>query len=354
MPQQKQVEETYWTVCWGWGFAPYPCKKTKVVTKWFYRFSWYKEVQYLFYADITACENGIEYNWSGATLGIGSNTTYNVEASYDSPRPVSGKCSDDMGSNIDTVHGQLQTPEDERFTVLFRDGPPAEVVPSQTWDVMYDELGSNPLYADTLSVSVVAGAPRYTAVFSAGSGGQVVVPDWTWDAVFGFIGEMAGQGLRVTSINGFQLGGEQRFALVFREGSGAQAVIPNWTWPSMYTAIAEHAQNGMYMTAISAFVVDGEVRFAGVFRPGSGYQVVIPDWTWGALLAEMETLWTQGMHVASISSFTLNGEIRYAAVFRQGPAWQAVIPDWPWPACHDDIQASMQQGLHVAAIDTCF
>lgn len=89
MPEQKQVQETYWDVCWKWVF-PYPCKKTRTVTRWFYHFSWYKEVQYVFYGDITACENGIEYSWSGLTLGIGSNTVFNVEESYDSPRPSSG------------------------------------------------------------------------------------------------------------------------------------------------------------------------------------------------------------------------------------------------------------------------
>jgi hypothetical protein len=29
MPEQRQIGEKYWGVCWKWGFIPFPCRKTR-------------------------------------------------------------------------------------------------------------------------------------------------------------------------------------------------------------------------------------------------------------------------------------------------------------------------------------
>jgi hypothetical protein len=29
MPEQRQIGEKYWGVCWKWGFIPIPCRKTR-------------------------------------------------------------------------------------------------------------------------------------------------------------------------------------------------------------------------------------------------------------------------------------------------------------------------------------
>ena len=71
MPTQKQVTERYWSVCWAWIF-PYPCRKTRTVTKWCYLFSIWKQTNYLFIARHTACEGDMEYSWWGGGFGTGT------------------------------------------------------------------------------------------------------------------------------------------------------------------------------------------------------------------------------------------------------------------------------------------
>lgn len=62
MPEQRQVAETYWSVCWKWIF-PYPCRKTRIVTRWCYDFS-YLHVSYRYvYTIYQGCELNILYRW---------------------------------------------------------------------------------------------------------------------------------------------------------------------------------------------------------------------------------------------------------------------------------------------------
>jgi hypothetical protein len=62
MPHQQQIVETYWTVCWKWIF-PYPCRKTRTVTKWCYDFSYLVVSYRVIYTNYRGCELNISYAW---------------------------------------------------------------------------------------------------------------------------------------------------------------------------------------------------------------------------------------------------------------------------------------------------
>ena len=62
----EQVQVTSWGVCWKWGFIPYPCRKTKTVSRYHYdfrpwrtRFSWS-----LFRRKYQGCCGGTLFEWS--------------------------------------------------------------------------------------------------------------------------------------------------------------------------------------------------------------------------------------------------------------------------------------------------
>ena len=67
MPWESQ-RVRYWTVCWLWGFIPYPCRKRKTVYcctgRW-------KQRCYLFFGEQWLCCNGREYHYWVPCFGIG-------------------------------------------------------------------------------------------------------------------------------------------------------------------------------------------------------------------------------------------------------------------------------------------
>src|SRR5215207_3572771 len=62
MPEQRQVQETYWSVCWKWIF-PYPCRKTRTVTRWCYDFSFVVVSYRGVYTNYWGCEFNQRYEW---------------------------------------------------------------------------------------------------------------------------------------------------------------------------------------------------------------------------------------------------------------------------------------------------
>jgi hypothetical protein len=88
MPQEQQCRK--WSVCWKWGFIPYPCRKTYTCTC--YLFSEIKCLKFGILCRCTACEYGVEYSWWEWCLGVGSATAYWVYRCYKEPKGVSGSC----------------------------------------------------------------------------------------------------------------------------------------------------------------------------------------------------------------------------------------------------------------------
>jgi len=62
MPRQQEIIESYWTVCWKW-IIPYPCEKSKTVTKWCYDFSFLNVSYRFFYTNYWGCEGTKLYFW---------------------------------------------------------------------------------------------------------------------------------------------------------------------------------------------------------------------------------------------------------------------------------------------------
>lgn len=63
--QQMEITETYWSTCWKWGFIPYPCKKSRTVTKYRYDFlPWRTRVSIPFHRKYEGCCGSSLYKWS--------------------------------------------------------------------------------------------------------------------------------------------------------------------------------------------------------------------------------------------------------------------------------------------------
>lgn len=96
---RQEVQLTEWGVCWKWGFIPYPCRKTRTVTRYRYdfnpwrtRFSWSP-----FRRKYQGCCNGLLYEWSYWTwspFGTGNGPWVNTLWTYFSESQIGsiGNC----------------------------------------------------------------------------------------------------------------------------------------------------------------------------------------------------------------------------------------------------------------------
>ncbi len=92
MPQRMTITESYWGVCKKWGI-PYPCRKTRRVTKWRYVFSRLKEYRWGVFCYLVGCENGKKYSWYAPCLNVfGTAEFYNKEMYFDDEKKSSGTC----------------------------------------------------------------------------------------------------------------------------------------------------------------------------------------------------------------------------------------------------------------------
>jgi hypothetical protein len=95
MPEQREVTEKYWTWCSKW-HIPYPCRKTRVVTKWCYQFSFIVVSNRGFWTNNWGCEFNLRYEWRDwhiFPVGFDDSTVYFVEKCFKNRIDSSGPCS---------------------------------------------------------------------------------------------------------------------------------------------------------------------------------------------------------------------------------------------------------------------
>jgi hypothetical protein len=83
--ERVEVTETYWSVCWKW-FVPYPCKKSRTVTRFRYDFlPWRSRITWPFRCKYEGCCGAFLYRWSyGCWLGTGNSAwnQFNTRTRY--------------------------------------------------------------------------------------------------------------------------------------------------------------------------------------------------------------------------------------------------------------------------------
>ena len=94
MPHQEQVVERYWGWCSKW-YVPYPCRKSRTVTKWCYDFSYLTVDYHYVYTNYVGCELNQLYPWrqwefsgSGGAFNL-----YLVTKCFNDLKESSGACS---------------------------------------------------------------------------------------------------------------------------------------------------------------------------------------------------------------------------------------------------------------------
>lgn len=95
MAEQREIEERYWTWCSKW-YVPYPCRKTRVVTKWCYDFAFIVVSDRGIYTNYWGCEFNNRYEWRAwhwFPVGFGDSTLYFVTKCFNNALDIKGICS---------------------------------------------------------------------------------------------------------------------------------------------------------------------------------------------------------------------------------------------------------------------
>jgi hypothetical protein len=94
VPHQEQVVEHYWGWCKAW-IVPYPCRKTRTVTKWCYDFSYLTVDYHYVYTNYVGCEVNALYSWRQFELSFRGEafTLYFLTKCYDDRKESTGSCS---------------------------------------------------------------------------------------------------------------------------------------------------------------------------------------------------------------------------------------------------------------------
>jgi hypothetical protein len=88
----ERVYENYLTICW-WGWVPYPCIKTRLVTRYCYDFTWVRGHEWGLWGWYEGCCGGRKYSWSSFVFNVwGSKTWYNIRKCFSSEPSSSGEC----------------------------------------------------------------------------------------------------------------------------------------------------------------------------------------------------------------------------------------------------------------------
>jgi hypothetical protein len=97
VPHQQQVIERYWGWCSKW-YVPYPCRKSRTVTKWCYDFSYLTVDYHYVYTNYVGCELNQLYAWRQwePNFSGGAFTLYFVTRCFDNLKTSTGPCSPEI------------------------------------------------------------------------------------------------------------------------------------------------------------------------------------------------------------------------------------------------------------------
>lgn len=94
---KTEVTERYWSICYKkvwFASVPYPCRKTREVTKYCYEFSVVHENCKAFYSRLWGCCDGKEFKWSKPCFGWFDAYFTNKYICFSKPLKSIGECSE--------------------------------------------------------------------------------------------------------------------------------------------------------------------------------------------------------------------------------------------------------------------
>jgi len=174
----------------------------------------------------------------------------------------------------------------------------------------------------------VGGHDRYAAIWDKSDGPAFQAHHGlTSDQYQKTFDELVRQGFRPTCVSGYSVGGDPRYAAIFEPAAGVGFAARHGLTADQYQqAFNDLAGTGLRLTNVSGFNVGGTDQYAAIWEQSAGPAFAARHrLTSDQYQQTFNELTGQGFRLTHVSGYSLNGEARYAAIWEQsaGPAFAA-------------------------------
>jgi len=158
---------------------------------------------------------------------------------------------------------------------------------------------------------------RYQAVWSAGSGSNIVTGPLSRAEFLARGEELTAEGLRLVDVETEVLDGGRVYTGLWVSGTGTNLFDGPMGPIDLREAREERAAQGLRLVDIEIFRTNGGGRrYLAVWRPGSGEELVTGPMEEDAFLARGETLTERGLRLIDVEVERVGGRLLYTGLFR--------------------------------------
>ena len=169
------------------------------------------------------------------------------------------------------------------------------------------------------SAKANAQALRYQAVWSSGSGANIVTEPLNKADFIQRGQQLTSQGLRLVDVETERMNGDRIYTGVWVSGSGSNIFDGPLTRTQFRRRREELRSQGLRLVDFEVFRAnDGRARFLGVWRSGSGEEKLSLPRNAEAFLTLGESLTSEGLRLVDVEVERTQGELRYRGLWREG------------------------------------
>lgn len=170
-----------------------------------------------------------------------------------------------------------------------------------------------------LAAAACADELRYQAVWSAGTGSNLVSSPLSRAEFLVRGEELTAQGLRLIDVETEVVDGRRVYAGVWMSGTGANIFDGPMGPIQLRDARQARMAQGLRLVDVEIFRTgNGGRRYLGVWRPGSGEELVTGPMEEDAFLSRGQTLARSGMRIIDVEVERVGGRLVYTGLWRTG------------------------------------
>jgi hypothetical protein len=330
MPTQELAEVSHWEFCWAGGFFPWACKKTELKTVWCYQFSVIQESAYGIGSQTTACENGIEYSWwSWGPTFQGSGPWYDARACFEEPRPVTGKCTQNLGNNFGPLRASTAT---NLYAAISMGGAYANIAvigaDINSFLAQIEQQKAAGLQLKKARIYLEDGQRLWAGIFHADAAQSHFVHDLSQVMFMVCHDLLFAQGWNLIYVDTYLKDGERLWAGVFTKATTGNYFIADRDLVSFEAEVEQYKQNGFHLISLKTYVSGGQRLWAGVFRAAQGINLFNANLTLEDFLHAANVRHNQeGLRLIAVESYIDEGQQLWAGTWVEGTAAAVFYPN---------------------------
>ncbi len=183
------------------------------------------------------------------------------------------------------------------------------------------------IFALSFTAQVNAEELRYEAVWSSGTGSNIVTEPLTRSAFLERGGQLTADGLRLIDVETAVLNGDRIYTGLWVGGSGSNFFDGPMSRPAFNQVRQQRQRQGLRLVDFEVFRDgDGNRRFLGVWRSGSGAESLTLPRNEEDFIALGKELTSEGLRLVDVEIERIQGELRYNGLWREGTGANLFTP----------------------------